>query len=68
MPTLDDAPTGSVPKLATADLLNSNAGDANKIASQDLIQIYDQSEQVAKTITVADLAAAITTGTLTATS
>tara|TARA_Y100000401_G_scaffold108368_1_gene103591 strand:+ start:57 stop:263 length:207 start_codon:yes stop_codon:yes gene_type:complete len=68
MPTLDDAPTKSVPKLATADLLNANAGDASKIASQDLIQIYDQSEQVAKTITVADLAAAITTGTLTATS
>ena len=68
MPTLDDAPADSVPKLASADLLSSNTGDAGKIASQDLIQIYDQSEQVTKTITVADLAAAITTGTLTATS
>ena len=68
MPTLDDAPADSVPKLASADLLNANTGDADKIASQDLIQIYDQSEQVAKTITVADLAAAITTDDLTATS
>tara|TARA_Y100001937_G_scaffold116669_1_gene168902 strand:- start:64 stop:270 length:207 start_codon:yes stop_codon:yes gene_type:complete len=68
MPTLDDAPADSVPKLASADLLNTNTGEAGKIASQDLIQIYDQSEQVAKTITVADLAAAITTDDLTATS
>lgn len=59
MPTLDDAPT--VTALATANLLTTNTDDSSKIATQDLIQVYDVSEQVAKTITVADLANAIQT-------
>ena len=67
MPTLDDAPTKQVPALT-----GTNAGVTTDVATRahgdDFIQIYDKSEQVAKTITVADLAAAITTGTLTATS
>ena len=46
MPTLDDAPV--VPTLAGAD-----------VATNDLIQIYDVSEQKPKTITIAQLIVAL---------
>ena len=65
MPTLDDAPT--IPALATADLLSSTAATSSTVASQDLIQIYDVSEQKVKTITVKALSDAIATTSLTAT-
>jgi len=58
MPTLDDAPTGQVPTLAgvnagvTADVATRAHGD-------DLIQIYDASEQKAKTIKLSELAIAL---------
>lgn len=48
MPTLDDAPI--VPKLTEATL-----------ASDDLVQVYDTSTRTVKTITFAELAAAIAT-------
>ena len=46
MPTLDDAPV--VPLLAGAD-----------VSADDLIQIYDVSEQKPKTITIAQLIIAL---------
>jgi hypothetical protein len=59
MPTLDDAPTGQV-----ATLTGVNAGSATDVATRaagaDLIQIYDVSEQKAKTISLTELANAIT--------
>ena len=53
MPTLDDAPT--VETLAGAS-----------VATTDLIQIYDVSEQKAKTITIAALVTALDTAGLAA--
>ena len=58
MPTLDDAPTGQV-----ASLTGTNAAVATDVATRvhadDLIQIYDVSEQKAKTITLTELAVAL---------
>ena len=58
MPTLDDAPTSQV-----ASLTGLNAGVATDVASRahgdDLIQIYDVSEQKAKTIKLTELAIAL---------
>jgi hypothetical protein len=58
MPTLDDAPTGQV-----ASLTGLNAGtagdDAGRAHGDDLIQIYDVSEQKAKTIKLSELAIAL---------
>jgi len=58
MPTLDDAPTDQV-----ASLTGTNAGVTADVASRahgdDLIQIYDQSEQKAKTIKLSELALAL---------
>lgn len=58
MPTLDDAPTSQV-----ASLTGLNAGVATDVASRahgdDLIQIYDVSEQKAKTIKLSELAIAL---------
>tara|TARA_B110000483_G_scaffold221922_1_gene278380 strand:+ start:104 stop:301 length:198 start_codon:yes stop_codon:yes gene_type:complete len=58
MPTLDDAPTGQV-----ATLTGVNAGVATDVATRaagaDLIQIYDVSEQKAKTIKLSELAIAL---------
>jgi hypothetical protein len=48
MPTLDDAPT--VESMAGSD-----------VTASDLIQIYDDSEQKAKTITIAELVTALDT-------
>ena len=48
MPTLDDAPT-----------VEAMAGSA--VTASDLIQIYDDSEQKAKTITIAELITALDT-------
>tara|TARA_R100000781_G_scaffold114278_1_gene84683 strand:- start:141 stop:353 length:213 start_codon:yes stop_codon:yes gene_type:complete len=69
MPTLDDSPI--LEALATAELDASTAGTATTIATQDLILIYDVSQQKIKTITVAafftsisdDTALVATTGT-----
>jgi len=58
MPTLDDAPTTQV-----ATLTGVNAGVATDVATRvhgdDLIQIYDVSEQVPKTIKLSELAIAL---------
>ena len=58
MPTLDDAPTSQV-----ASLTGANAGVTTDVATRahgdDLIQIYDVSEQKAKTITLSELAVAL---------
>ena len=58
MPTLDDAPTSQV-----ASLTGTNAGVTTDVATRahgdDLIQIYDVSEQKAKTITLSELAVAL---------
>ena len=58
MPTLDDAPTSQV-----ASLTGLNAGVATDVASRahgdDLILIYDVSEQKAKTIKLSELAIAL---------
>tara|TARA_R110000744_G_scaffold13529_1_gene39284 strand:+ start:469 stop:666 length:198 start_codon:yes stop_codon:yes gene_type:complete len=58
MPTLDDAPTGQV-----ATLTGINAAVATDVATRvhadDLIQIYDVSEQKAKTIKLSELAIAL---------
>ena len=58
MPTLDDAPTAQV-----AALTGTNAAVATDVATRvhgdDLIQIYDVSEQVPKKITLSELALAL---------
>jgi len=60
MPTLDDAPTSQV-----ATLIGLYAGfaadEATRAHGDDLIQIYDVSEQKAKTITLSELAVALDT-------
>jgi hypothetical protein len=65
MPTLDDAPT--LEQLATVELDASNAGAADKIATQDLVLIYDMSQQKVKEITVSALMSAITDVSVSAT-
>ena len=58
MPTLDEAHTTQV-----ATLTGTNAGVTTDVASRahgdDLIQIYDVSEQVPKTIKLSELANAV---------
>ena len=58
MPTLDDATTDQVAKLT-----GTNAGVATDVATRahgdDLIQIYDESEQKAKAIKLSELALAL---------
>jgi len=58
MPTLDDAPTAQV-----AALTGTNAAVATDVATRvhgdDLIQIYDVSEQVPKKIKLSELALAL---------
>jgi len=65
MPTLDDAPT--LEQLATVELDASNAGVATKLATQDLVLIYDMSQQKVKAITIAALMSSITDVTVSAT-
>ena len=60
MPTLDDSPI--LEALSAVELDASNAGTATALASQDLILIYDQSQQKIKTITVANLVTSISDG------
>lgn len=59
MPTLDDAPT--VESMTSINLVGG--GDSADVATQlhedDLVQVYDQSEQKAKVVTVKALAAAL---------
>tara|TARA_R100000231_G_C5226658_1_gene135290 strand:+ start:274 stop:465 length:192 start_codon:yes stop_codon:yes gene_type:complete len=59
MPTLDDAPT--VESMTSVNLVGG--GDSADVATQlhedDLVQVYDQSEQKAKVVTVKALAAAL---------
>ncbi len=58
MPTLDDAPTSQVASLTGTNAGNS-ADDAGRVHADDLIQIYDDSEQKAKTIKLSELALAL---------
>ena len=60
MPTLDDSPI--LEALSAVELDESNTGTATALASQDLILIYDQSQQKIKTITVANLVTSISDG------
>jgi hypothetical protein len=53
MPTLDDSPI--LEALASAELDQTVVGLATAIATQDLVLIYDVSQQKIKTITVANL-------------
>lgn len=54
MPTLDDAPT--VEKLlGTTNLVSTNSDAKNELNKEDILQIYDASEQKTKTITVQSL-------------
>ena len=54
MPTLDDAPT--VEKmLGETNLLNTNSDARDEVNKDDVLQVYDVSEQKAKTITVGEL-------------
>ena len=57
MPTLDDAPT--IETLAGDDLTSADVSDTTKIARADLVQVFDVSEQVVKTITVQELGEAL---------
>tara|TARA_R110002167_G_scaffold267059_2_gene473791 strand:- start:1391 stop:1591 length:201 start_codon:yes stop_codon:yes gene_type:complete len=54
MPTLDDAPTIEALLGATGSsaLTIGDSDDANKLARGDILQVYDVSEQKAKTVTV----------------
>ena len=58
MPTLDDAPTSQVASL-TGNAAGAAADVATRAHGDDLIQIYDVSEQKAKTITLTELAVAL---------
>ena len=60
MPTLDDSPI--LETLSAVELDASNAGTATAIATQDLVLIYDVSQQKIKTITVANLMSSIQDG------
>ena len=60
MPTLDDSPI--LETLSAVELDASNAGTATAIATQDLVLIYDVSQQKIKTITVAKLMSSIQDG------
>mgnify|MGYP003677097871 CR=1 FL=1 len=53
MPTLDDSPI--LETLTSVEFEADVAGTATSIATQDLILIYDVSEQKIKTITAAAL-------------
>ena len=58
MPTLDDAPI--TPKLLGGeDLTAAAATDEKNISKEDLVQVYDKSKRVAKTITVDEFAKAL---------
>tara|TARA_Y100000310_G_C20424297_1_gene688235 strand:- start:73 stop:267 length:195 start_codon:yes stop_codon:yes gene_type:complete len=60
MPTLDDAPTV---EAMTAIDLNADAADSTDVVTQlheqDLVQVYDVSEQKAKVVTLENLAKAL---------
>tara|TARA_A100000171_G_C2122258_1_gene141452 strand:+ start:324 stop:521 length:198 start_codon:yes stop_codon:yes gene_type:complete len=58
MPTLDDAPTGQVASL-TGNAAAVATDVATRVHADDLIQIYDVSEQKAKTIKLSELAIAL---------
>jgi hypothetical protein len=58
MPTLDDAPT--IEKLlGTTDLTAVDSTASDQVARVDVLQVYDISEQKAKTITVQELGEAL---------
>jgi pseudouridine-5'-phosphate glycosidase len=65
MPTLDDTPI--LEQLATVELDASNAGAADKIATQDLVLVYDMSQRKIKAITVSAFMSAITDVSVSAT-
>jgi hypothetical protein len=58
MPTLDDAPT-IAKLLGTTDLTTVNSAAKDQLNKDDVLQVYDISEQKAKTITVDELAQAL---------
>ena len=67
MPTLDDAPTDSVEKLSAVNLTssaNDSADVVTQLHEQDLIQVYDVSEQKAKVVTLENLAVALNTSAI----
>ena len=67
MPTLDDAPTDSVEKLSAVNLAssaNDSADVVTQLHEQDLIQVYDVSEQKAKVVTLENLAVALNTSAI----
>ena len=61
MPTLDDAPT--IEKLAGAtgssSLIAADSNSSVLLARGDILQVYDVSEQKAKTVTVQELGEAL---------
>ena len=63
MPTLDDAPT-IAKLLGTTDLTVVNSSAKDQLNKDDVLQVYDISEQKAKTITVDELAQALGLGSL----
>ena len=58
MPTLDDAPLTPT-LLGGEDLTAAAATDEKNISKEDLVQVYDKSKRVAKTITVDEFAKAL---------
>mgnify|MGYP007063411739 CR=1 FL=1 len=60
MPTLDDAPT--IEAMTAVTLAGSSADSADVVTQlheQDLIQVFDVSEQKAKVVTLENLAVAL---------
>ena len=66
MPTLDDAPT--LEALLSQELDAANAGTTTTLASQDLIFVFDTSQQKVKTISVKELMESVNDTTVNVTS
>ena len=61
MASLGDAPT--MENLSTLLLTSGNTGTPEKVATQDLVLIYDSSERKIKTVSVSILAASLNIST-----
>jgi len=57
MPTLDDAPT--LEKLTPVLLTFNDLDEKDRVNKADVLQVYDISEQKAKTITIGELFTAV---------
>jgi len=66
MPTLDDAPT--LEALLSQELDAGNVGTTTTLASQDLIFVFDMSQQKVKTISVKELMESVNDTTVNVTS